>query len=155
RAESHVCWTIDTARCARCFTESPFYAQMAVGAIANAAPGGIVHRGAAAVRRRFPVMATRLAPAARHVSMIPVTAVDVDARLARARQVFDEVDLFVAPSQSMAEEFVRLGVARARMRVSANGQTRLRAIQVARPRAPLRIGFIGTIAWHKGVHTLI
>ena len=166
RAESHVCWEIDTNRCARCFTESPFYAQMAVGAIAGAAPGGVVHRAAATVRRRFPVLATRLAKAAKHAAVVPVTVGDIDTRMARARRVFDEIDLFVAPSQSMGEEFVRLGVARERMVISHYGQLGLTAptavptavpaaMPAARPRTPLRVGFVGTIAWHKGLHTLV
>ena len=36
RAESHVCRTIDPARCARCFMQSPFYTQAAIGPMAAA-----------------------------------------------------------------------------------------------------------------------
>jgi glycosyltransferase involved in cell wall biosynthesis len=155
RADAHVCASIDTTRCARCFHESPYYAQLSIGAMAGVAPGGWVHRLAALARRRFPLAASRAARAARHVAMVPVTPAAIDRRLARARQVFDEVDLFVAPSVSMADEFVRLGVDRSRMRVAAYGQTLITPIEVTRPRTPLRIGFVGTIAWHKGVHVLI
>jgi hypothetical protein len=42
RAESHVCHTIDTARCVRCFTESPFHRQAAVGPVAAAVSGSSV-----------------------------------------------------------------------------------------------------------------
>ncbi|HEY6357708.1 MAG TPA: glycosyltransferase, partial [Vicinamibacterales bacterium] len=155
RAEAHVCASIDTTRCARCFKESPLYAQLSVGAISAAAPGGWVPKLAASARRRFPAAASRAAAAARHVAMVAVTPEAIDTRLARARQVFDEVDLFVAPSASMADEFVRLGVDRARMQVSANGQMPMTPIAVTRPRMPLRIGFVGTLVWHKGVHVLI
>jgi glycosyltransferase involved in cell wall biosynthesis len=155
RAEAHVCVSIDTTRCARCFKESPQYAQMSVGAIAAAAPGGWVHKLAASARRRFPAAVSRAAAAARHVAVVAVTPEAIDRRLARARQVFDEVDLFVAPSASMADEFVRLGVDRTRMQVSAYGQVPMAPIAVIRPRKPLRIGFVGTIVWHKGVHVLV
>jgi glycosyltransferase involved in cell wall biosynthesis len=155
RAEAHVCVSIDATRCARCFKESPFYAQLSVGAMVAAAPVGWVHGLAARARRRFPVAASRAAAAARHLAMVAVTPEAIDTRLACARKVFDEVDLFVAPSASMADEFVRLGVDRARIRVSAYGQTPITPIEVTRPRTPLRIGFVGTIAWHKGVHVLL
>ncbi|HEY6357143.1 MAG TPA: glycosyltransferase family 4 protein [Vicinamibacterales bacterium] len=155
RADAHVCASIDTTRCARCFKESPFYSQLSVGAIAAAAPGGWVRRLAVSARRRFPTSARLAAVAAPHVAMVAVTPEAIDTRLARARQVFDEVDLFVAPSAFMADEFVRLGVDRARMQVSANGQMPMTPIAVTRPRMPLRIGFVGTIVWHKGVHVLV
>ena len=155
RADAHVCASIDTTRCARCFHESPYYAQLSIGAMAAVAPGGWVHKLAVSARRRFPAAAGRAAAAARHVAMVAVTPEAIDTRLARARQVFDEVDLFVAPSASMADEFVRLGVDRTRMRVSANGQVPIAPIRVDRPRRPLRIGFVGTIVWHKGVHVLV
>ena len=38
RSANHVCHEIDTERCVRCFGESPFYAQMAVGQIAASLP---------------------------------------------------------------------------------------------------------------------
>ena len=155
RAESHVCDTIDTTRCARCFKESPFYTQLSVGTIASAAPGGVVHRLAGAARRRFPALVSRAAAAARHASMVDVTPAAIDERLERAKRVFQEVDRFVAPSRSVADEFVRLGVDACRMEVSANGHAPVPPRSVQRPRRPLRIGFVGTVVWHKGVHELI
>jgi len=156
RAEAHVCASIDATRCARCFKESPFYVQLSVGAVASSAPGGWAHQLAMSARRRFPAAASRAAAAAaRHVAVVPVTPAAIDRRLARARQVFDEVDLFVAPSAFLADEFVRLGVDRARMQVSAYGQVTSTPVAVTRPRTPLRIGFVGSIVRHKGVHVLI
>ena len=154
-AESHLCETIDTARCARCFRESPFYAQLSVGAIASAAPGGLVQRVAGLARRAFPVLVSRAATAARRLPMVEVTPPLMDARLVRAKQTFEDIDEFVAPSKSIAEEFVRLGVDATRLEVSGYGHTPVQAAEVRRPRTPLRIGFLGTIAWHKGVHVII
>ena len=155
RAESHVCETIDSSRCARCFKESPFYTQLSIGTIASAPPGGAVSRMAGFARRRFPGAVRRLANAAKHASMISVDQAAIDSRLEQARSLFQQVDLFVAPSHFLAEEFVRLGVGRNRMVASANGQASWTPIPVERPRRPLRIGFVGTIVWHKGVHVLI
>jgi glycosyltransferase involved in cell wall biosynthesis len=155
RAEDHVCASIDTARCARCFKESPFYVQLSVGAVASVAPGRWVQRAARFARHHVPSVVSWAAGAAQRAAVIPVTPASVEARLARARRLFDEVDLFVAPSASLGDEFVRLGVDRARMHVSANGQLLFPTVPVNRPRAPIEIGFVGALVWHKGVHTLV
>src|SRR5436190_19661437 len=45
RAEAHVCHTIEADRCVRCFHQSPFYTQMAVGPAARAvASSGTLQR---------------------------------------------------------------------------------------------------------------
>lgn len=155
RAESHVCVSIDPARCARCFKESPFYAQLSVGALATAAPMGWVRSVASTVQRRFPAIAKRAARAAGHTALVPVTPEAIARRLTAARDVFQAIDVCVAPSRSVAEELVKLGMDRHRVRQSPNGQIALTPIPTSRPRTPLRIGFVGTITWHKGVHVLI
>jgi glycosyltransferase involved in cell wall biosynthesis len=86
------------------------------------------------------------------------TTRDMDERMAAARRVFNEVDLFVAPSPSIAEEFERLGVEAAKIRISDYGFVPLH--RNARngndgTRQPLRIGYVGTLVWHKGVHVLL
>lgn len=155
RAQAHVCVEIDTTRCARCFRESPFYTQMAVGAITSIVPAGWLQHLAVVARRYAPAAAKRAAGVARDAAVTPVSPALVDARLTRTRQVFHEVALFVAPSTSIGEEFIRLGVDRDRMLVSRHGQVGRSAVPVARPRAPLQVGFVGTIVWHKGVHVLL
>jgi glycosyltransferase involved in cell wall biosynthesis len=75
-------------------------------------------------------------------------------RLEKAREVFDTVDLFVAPSAALGAEYRRLGLPAAKLRVSDYGFARFDAV----PRTPgdkLRIGFVGTLVWHKGPHVLI
>jgi glycosyltransferase involved in cell wall biosynthesis len=107
------------------------------------------------MRRRFPGFAAQVA---RAMPAVATTKRQMDERMAAARRVFNEVDLFVAPSPSMAEEFERLGVLAAKIRVSDYGFVPL--LRNARngsdgTRRPLRIGYIGTLVWHKGVHVLI
>ena len=78
-------------------------------------------------------------------------------RLASARNVFETVDLFVAPSASIGAELVRLGADRRRVEISDYG-FRIGVSRPPAPRepdAPVRIGFVGTLVWHKGVHVLI
>src|SRR4029079_19728728 len=76
-------------------------------------------------------------------------------------QVFESIDLFVAPSRSIAEEFCKLGLARDRVQVSDYGFVAMRSVNSRAPRRgaspsdPLHIGFVGTLVWHKGVHVLI
>jgi glycosyltransferase involved in cell wall biosynthesis len=160
RADRHVCRTIDTDRCARCFRESIFYTHMSVGRVVAATnrPGPLM-TAARAVRKWFPALSGDVARAAARLPLMPVSRADVDARLAAARRVFDDVDLFVAPSRSMAEEYQALGLPAARVRVSDYGFRGLAApmapsAPLTSP-APLRIGFVGTLVWHKGVHVLI
>ena len=156
RADRHVCHTIDVDRCARCFRESPFYAQTSVGAIAgNGGASRLVQRGAAALRRRFPLLTARLGRAVVRTSPIPVTAADIAARLTAARAVFDRIDFFVAPSRSIASEFQRLGLDRSKIRVSDYGFVPLRPALRSDRGGRLRIGYVGTLVWHKGVHVLV
>ena len=155
KADSHVCQTIDPSRCARCFGESPFGTRVAFSRLAGrqqliTAPLALAAR---AVRAMAP---TLTASVASRLPTLPATAHDITARLDAARRVFDQFDLVVAPSSSMATEYARLGASPERLRVSDYG-FRPRARPAARPahRGPLRIGFVGTPVWHKGLHVLI
>lgn len=156
RAEEHVCEVIDTDRCARCFRESTEFALISFGkltAVTHALPR--LRRPAVAMARRFPKLVNRFVRAARHAPLIPLTAQHIERRLDAARQVFDDVDLFIAPSRPIAAEFQRLGIEASKIRVSDYGFVPM----VSRPRTerhgPLRIGFVGTLVWHKGVHVLL
>ncbi len=161
-AEQHVCHTIDTGRCSRCFPQHPLHAQLVFGRTVLARPGG----GRAArlldrVRRRLPGAVALLRRAGARAAAPPLGSGDVDLRLARARSVFDAVDLFVAPSPALAAEYRRLGLPAAKLCVSDYGFPPLGAVGPHRsPRrerraGPLRVGFAGTLVWHKGVHVLI
>src|SRR5262249_47271269 len=114
-AESHVCETIDVARCSRCFSATPFRAQMTAASIARV-PGGKVLRQAATVARR--VMPVLTDAAARRIPLTPVRPEQISARLDRARRVFADIDLFVSPSASLAAEYSSLGMDPRRIEVS-------------------------------------
>jgi glycosyltransferase involved in cell wall biosynthesis len=86
---------------------------------------------------------------------LSITEADIRARLAAAQRVFDQVDLFVAPSRSIADEFIALGLDRSKVRVSDYGFRPLPRPTRAEAHMPLRIGFVGTLVWHKGAHVLI
>ena len=152
--DAHVCDTIDTARCARCFNESAFSRQLAAGLVIGRGPGRIGGRLARRLNELAPQLAVR---AARAVDRGRVGQADIHRRLAYARHVLDTVDLFVAPSESIGDEFVRLGVPADRIEVSDYGFAISPGRAPARrtPAGPLRIGFVGTLVWHKGVHVLL
>jgi len=153
-AEEHVCRAIDADRCSRCFAQSSFAAQLAAGRLMRRRSGRAIGRAAASIRRILP----RLAEAASHrLPSRSIGPAEIRRRLAYARHVFDAVDLFVAPSASMAEEVVRLGMPENRVEVSDYGF--VPAVAASRPArscgTSLRIGFIGTLVWHKGAHVLL
>jgi glycosyltransferase involved in cell wall biosynthesis len=164
-AELHVCEAIDPARCSRCFRQSPWHAQMTLSALTPRRYTGGVARALRAATARVPGLAPRLHRLARQAGSGSVTSADIQARLAKARTVFDAVDLFVAPSRAIAAEFVRLGVAPEKIRVSDYGfphfapRPSARAeggpVDVPRTDARLRLGYVGTLVWHKGAHVLL
>jgi glycosyltransferase involved in cell wall biosynthesis len=156
RAESHVCHAIDTARCVRCFHQSFFYTQMAVGpAAAAVASSGLLQQLVSAARRVAPGLVVSAARAAGEIRRIPVTEADIQGRLDHARRLFEQVDLFVAPSPSIGAQFRELGLDPKKIKVSDYGfrpaPRRPRGLR----QGPLQIGFVGTLVWHKGVHVLI
>ena len=167
-AEAHVCRVIETDRCARCVRESVFHAQAAYASLAAKSPSRtILPRAAALGRRVAPVLVARAARTMSKVAAPSVAPRDIERRLARAREVMREIDLFVAPSPALAREFIDLGIEPARMRVSDNGfdvwrddgeragGAGLSPGRIGTRDRPLRLGFVGTIVRHKGVHVLI
>ena len=95
--------------------------------------------------RRFPRVAQRGAAAVRAVGPLRVAPEDLDARLAAAREGIESVDLFLAPSRSIAAEFIKLGIAPSKIKVSDYGFAPL--LSGGRPHyhGPLRIGYVGTL----------
>ena len=156
-AERHVCERIEPERCARCFGESAFARQMTIGRRTPRAalPEGALRAGRA-LWRRFPRGGAALA---RRVARgDPVTTGEIAARLRHAAEAIEAVELFVAPSRSLAEEFARLGIPEAKLRVSDYGFPALGSGVAPARRAPsgrLAIGFVGTLVWHKGAHVLL
>ena len=104
--------------------------------------------------RRLPGLTAALRRRVGAVRGAAVPAAAIRKRLARVGSVFEAVDLFVAPSASLAEEYRRLGLPPERLRISDYGFTPLPVAARAAMGERLRIGFVGTIVWHKGVHVL-
>ena len=153
RAEAHVCHTIDIDRCARCFRQSPQGLQASVAHSTGNAPA--IHRLGRALLSRAPRVAGRIAAGVRAVAGTPVTPEDVRSRLAHAHRALDAMDLMVAPSPSIAEEFIQLGVEPSKVRVSDYGVRTFQPSPRQKHAGPVRLGCVGTLVWHKGVHVAV
>jgi glycosyltransferase involved in cell wall biosynthesis len=155
RRDRYVCHEIDTARCARCFTESPFHAQTTFARVATAGVAArMLARGVATARRIAPQLLSRAAQAARHIGPA-VTQADIETRMTAARRVFQDVDVFVAPSPALGREFAALGLPADRLVVSDYGMATRPQVPRSAGSQQLRIGFVGTLVWHKGAHVML
>jgi len=149
-ADEHVCASIDTDRCSRCFSESPFGARFAAGRVQRQFRRVPVLKWAAAVTRQVPGL-SRQAVA---VGAGRPTPADMQRRLAYSRHVFDSFDRCVAPSAALADEYIRLGLPRERVEVSDYGFRTFPG--PARSQSDVvRFGFVGTLVWHKGAHQFL
>jgi glycosyltransferase involved in cell wall biosynthesis len=156
RAEALVCRDIDTERCARCFRQSPFQAHASLTKVAEVTQlARPLRRLSRWTSRRLPWLDSALKRFLKRVPAFEATPKHIDDRLAAARRLFREVDLFVAPSAALAGEFERLGLDHSRIRVSDYGFVPLPLVPRRAPARPLRLGFVGTLVWHKGIHVLL
>ena len=150
-ADQHVCHAIDTDRCARCFPATHFHSQM----VAAANPP--VERPTKRPQRIAWKLSRKLGLQSDPPrNEMPVTTGDIDARLEYLRdEVFPAVDVFVAPSQALGEDMKRFGMPADRVVVSDYGFLPLRGTVDRTAADELRIGFVGSLVWHKGVHVLL
>jgi glycosyltransferase involved in cell wall biosynthesis len=68
-------------------------------------------------------------------------------------RVLDDVTVMVAPSQYLANQYIQAGVRPESIRVHRQGVDVQRVPAV--PAAELRVGYLGQVKAHKGVHTLL
>lgn len=81
----------------------------------------------------------------------------IQARMAFLRESLDRVDAIISPSQFLRDLFIEAGVAAERIVFSRQGRDfpdLTPDLLEKTPAAHLRIGYMGQIAPHKGVHTL-
>jgi glycosyltransferase involved in cell wall biosynthesis len=178
RAESYLCEVIDPVRCARCFEESTLTVMRSAAQASTALPS-LASRAAAAAYRLAPGPVRSAVRFVRAAGQTGVAPSDIAGRLNAARAVLGEFDCLVAPSRSIADEFVWLGADPGRLEVSDYGTAPLRPAgvvrhdemqpdlvrhQVVRHGAEqpagegdrkVRFGYAGTLVWHKGVHVAI
>jgi glycosyltransferase involved in cell wall biosynthesis len=156
RADGALCAVVDHRVCAQCLSESPHLVaplqRGATHAARRAGLGGALH----ALHRRAPRLTTGAMRLMRRMS--PVRTEDLgralDTRAAHLRDRVREAAALLAPTQFARDRAVEWGVPPAQIRVMPLG-----AVEgPTRPRPPgprRRLGYVGTMAPHKGVHVLL
>lgn len=84
--------------------------------------------------------------------------VAIEKRWAAVREMIRQVDLFISPSPFLRKKFVAFGIPRRKILFSDNGIDVSPFRGFARTPAPagrVRLGYVGTIDEHKGVHVLV
>ena len=155
-ADGALCQAMDHARCGVCLQQSPYLVpplQRGVAAVARGAGLGRklhrLHALAPRVVENGLALARRLAPAASGD-----LAIDMDRRADRLRALARDVDVFLAPTGFARDRAIEFGIDPARIRVRPLGAVQGKAM--ARPARPRRrMGFIGTVAPHKGADVLL
>lgn len=87
----------------------------------------------------------------------PLTALPLAYRNRVLRDAAAQIDRFIAPSAFLRDQYVRQGFPAERMTVLENGLDLRRLAGEALPASAVRphFGFLGALAWQKGVHVLI
>lgn len=90
----------------------------------------------------------------------PVVALPFAYRNAYLRRMTAQIDRLIAPSAFLRQQYIDQGWPAAKLVTLENGMDRRRlvdapALDLPPPAAHPHFGFIGTLAWQKGVHILI
>ncbi len=90
----------------------------------------------------------------------PLVALPFAYRNAYLRRIAAQIDLFLAPSEFLRGQYIRQGFPADRIRVLENGVDRARLdatpdTPLPEPPARPHFGFLGSLAWQKGVHVLV
>ncbi len=81
---------------------------------------------------------------------------EADLRKEATRRLFEQVDLFIAPSPFLRSKFIEFGVNPKTIAFSDYGIAPIQIPSDPRPpRRPIRFTFVGTLVKHKGLHVLI
>ena len=156
KADGTLCRTMDHGACGSCLLDSPYLVpplQRGVSAAAREAGLGAqlhrLHAVAPRVVEKGLALARRLAP-----PRPSDLAAGMDRRAERLRALAGEVDVFLAPTTFARDRAVEFGVDPRKVQVRALGAVPGPAApRVAKPRR--RVGFVGTLAPHKGAEALV
>lgn len=164
--EGNICNDVVLSKCARCM--SNFYADIsAPGRLAERArtrlsdvplsSGGDPHGSLSARAVRF---AMRYTP--KSVGLPPkhdehALLQDLHQRRRAVKNVYERIDRFIAPSHFLGERLAAEGLPREKLLFSDYGfvPQEMPKRKPRGPMDPLRIGYVGTLVAHKGVHHLV
>jgi glycosyltransferase involved in cell wall biosynthesis len=156
RADLALCATMDHDVCARCLASSPYLVPPLQRGLAGSARrlglGRHLHLFHARAPRFTGALLALLRRAAPGAEGSRTAA--MDRRAQALRTTLDDVDVVLAPTSFARDRAVEFGVGPAKARVLPLGVLRspARARAAGRRR---RVGFVGTVAPHKGAHVLV
>jgi glycosyltransferase involved in cell wall biosynthesis len=90
----------------------------------------------------------------------PLVALPFAYRNHYLRRMVEQIDCFIAPSEFLRQQYINQGWSPSKIVTLENGMDRRRlldapALDLPPPPARPHFGFIGSLAWQKGVHVLI
>jgi glycosyltransferase involved in cell wall biosynthesis len=156
QANGTLCATVDHRICASCLSASPYLPpplqRGASRALRAAGLGGLLHRA----HRTLPRASATALTALRRVWPSRAAGLEssLDDRDGHLRDRLRQAHTILAPTRFAADRAVEWGVAAERVRVLSLGAV----TRPARPRSAgprRRLGYLGTLAPHKGVHVLL
>ncbi len=156
RADLSLCQPMDHSICAACLQGSPYLVPVAQRGLASVARRAGLGRQLHRLHDLAPSVAQSALRLLRAASP-PVSKQlrgAMDRREERLRSACGEIDLFLAPTRFARDRAREFGVPEARLRVLAYGAVE-GPLQLRRALPRRRIGYVGTLAPHKGVHVLV
>jgi glycosyltransferase involved in cell wall biosynthesis len=156
RADGTLCSVVDHGACALCLADSPHLVPAvergALTAARRAGLGPLLHEA----HRRAPWLTTTLMRWVRRAAPLDRSTLvaDLDTRDAHLRSTVARLDALLAPTRFAYDRALEWGAPAGALRVVTLGA--IPGPTHARPAAPRpRLGYLGTLAPHKGVHVLI
>ena len=148
RADGEICERPIPTKCADCIAHLPLAATPAPPVPRALRPGADSLIPEIVARE---ILRTRTAADLAHPH-----AVAIAERLDYLKRILRDVDLFISPSHFLRDRFREAGLVDSdQIVVSDNGYEITRSAAAPAPREGLRVGYVGTIAEHKGLHVLI
>jgi glycosyltransferase involved in cell wall biosynthesis len=156
RSDGELCGRVDHDVCARCLLDSPYLVapiqRGVVSALRRAGLGRALH----AVHQRAPGIASHAMRVARALwgGRRPRLVRDLAERARHLRDCVQRADAVLVPTRFALDRAFEWGVSQDRARMMPLGAV----VDPLRPRLPgprRRFGYLGTVAPHKGVHTLV
>ena len=156
RADGVLCRTVDHRVCAECLSDSPYLVSAVQRGASRAARAAGLGSALHALHRRAPRLTSKAMRLMRRASPAPAIGLEhaLDERVAHLSARVREADAILAPTRFARDRAVEAGVPEAMVSVMTLGAV----IGPTRPRSAgprRRLGYLGTMAAHKGVHVLI
>jgi glycosyltransferase involved in cell wall biosynthesis len=156
QADGSLCASVDHHTCSRCLADSPYLAPPLQRWTTRAAQGlglggalHVLHQGAPRATTAL-MRVLRRAPGRAAVDLVGA----LDARAAHLRQRVSALDVILAPTGFARDQALAWGVPAQKLRVMPLGAV-AGPIRPRRAGPRRRVGYVGTLAPHKGVHVLL